>query len=191
MTRAKTVLAAAWLWLAPALGVASEEAHHEHGDGGIPWATLLFSTINTFIFFYILKRFAWPTIRSWTAARQRQILETLEQAAQAKREAEQLKAEWEQRLSSLSRELDELRRVARMETERERDAILATARQAAEAIRRDARRAAEQEVRTAQAKLREEVARHALALATEQARQRLTAADHERFVDDFLKQVQP
>lgn len=191
MTRAKTILATTWTWIAPALVAASENASHEHGHGGVPWATLLFSSINALLFVYILKRFAWPTIRTWVAERQRRVVETLEQAALAKREAELLKAEWERRLASLSQELDEMRRVARNETERERDRILAAARQTAEAIHRDARRAAEQEVRTARAKLREEVARHALALASEQARQRLTAADHERFVADFLQQVRP
>jgi|MudIll2142460700_1097286.scaffolds.fasta_scaffold32370_3 F-type H+-transporting ATPase subunit b len=177
--------------LLPAIAFAAEESHAAHGHGGIPWATLLFSTINTLIFIYIIKRFAWASIRDWVADRRRQIVTTLEQAARAKRDAEQLKAEWEQRLANLGQELDEMRRLAQAETERERDRILAAAREAAEAIRRDAHRAAEQEVRTAQAQLREEVARQALAIASDQARQRLTAADHERFLTEFLNQVRP
>lgn len=175
--------------LLPAIVSASENAHHEHGHGDIPWATLLFSTINAGLFVFLLARFAWPPIRSWIAARRTTIVQTLEQAERAKREAEQLQQEWERRLAGLQAEIDAMRQQARADIAREREQMLAAAQRTAESIRRDAERAAEQEQRAAQAQLREEIARRALALATERARRQLTPADHDRFISDFLRQV--
>ena len=53
-----------------------------HGEGhqGIPWAGLIFSTINVSIFAWILKRFAWPGIKTWVAERREQVIGALEEA---------------------------------------------------------------------------------------------------------------
>lgn len=175
---------------APAAAVAADAAHHDEHHG-IPWATLLFSTINFGIFVFLIARLAWPSIRDWLAQRHATVVQTLEQAEQAKREAEQLKQEWARRLSGLQAEIEALRQQARADIAREREQMLAAAQRTADAIRRDAVRAAEQEQRAAQAQLRDEIARRALALATERARQDLTPADHERFIGEFLRQVHP
>lgn len=177
-------------WAMPAVALASENAHHDAAHhGGVPWATLLFSTINAGLFAFILARYAWPPIRTWIAERRATIVQTLAEAERAKREALELKQEWERRLAGLRAELEAMRQQARAEFAREREQILAAAQRTAENIRRDADRAAEQEQRAAQAQLRDEIARHALALATERARQQLTPADHDRFISDFLQQV--
>lgn len=173
--------------------LASEAGHHaeagHHEEHGIPWATLIFSSINLGIFVFMLARFAWPAIRDWIADRHATIVQTLKQAEVAKRDAEQLKQEWERRLNGLQTEIEAMRQQARTDIAREREQILAAAQRTAESIRRDADRAAEQEQRAAQAQLRDEVARRALALATERARTELTSADHDRFIGDFLQQV--
>jgi F-type H+-transporting ATPase subunit b len=176
-------------WLTPAVVLASDNAHHDAGHDGVPWATLLFSSINAGLFVFILARYAWPAIRNWIAERRATIVQTLAEAERAKREAQELKQEWERRVAGFQAELDAMRQRARAEIAREREQMLAAAQRTAENIRRDADRAAEQEQRAAQAQLREEIARRALALAAERARQQLTPADHDRFISDFLQQV--
>ena len=175
--------------LLPALARASEEAQHEHGHGGIPWAMLIFSTVNTCIFLFLIVRYAWPSIRGWVEDRRSRIVEELDKAERARRDAEQLKQEWQERLARLTTDIEVMRAQARAEIGRERDQILAAAQQAAAAIQRDAQRAAEQELRSAQEQLRQELARQAYTIATERIRQELSAADHERFIADFLQRV--
>ena len=119
------------------------------------------------------------------------MISDLEAAATAKAEALQLKAEWEARLARLDQTIEEMRAQARQDAERERERILAAARKTAETIRRDAERAAAYEVRRTQELLRAELVRQALHAAEAQARSSWTAADQERFIADFLKQVQP
>jgi F-type H+-transporting ATPase subunit b len=174
----------------PAVALAAKVEEH-HGAHGVPWAKLAFSTINLGIFLYILRRFAWPVLRNWTAERRTAIADALAQAERAKREAEALRAEWERRLDRLGGELEGMLAQARGDIAAERDQILAAARRTAEAIRRDAQRTAESEIRNAQEALRAEVAKQALAIAEGLAPQRLTPADQQRFVAEFVQQVEP
>jgi F-type H+-transporting ATPase subunit b len=183
------LFAAAVLLLQPALVFASEAGgHSEHAGMPTPLKlTLMF--INLGLFVMLMRSVALPGIRRWIAERRDMVVDALEKAARAKREAETLQAEWKQRLANLDAELEQLRTQARAEIAAEREAILHSARALAENITRDAQRAAEQELRSARDLLRGEVARQAYELAAGQAPQRLTAADQRRFVDEFLQQV--
>jgi F-type H+-transporting ATPase subunit b len=179
--------------LAPVLihvqrALASEEAHG-HEAGGIPWGSLLFSAINLAIFIWVLARFVMPAVRQWVHQRRDQIVNDLADAAAAKAAAERLRAEWEARLADLERTTAELRAQAQQDAERERERILAAARAAADAIRKDAERAAAYEIRRTQQQLRAELVRQAVSLAEDATRAQWTAADQQRFIADFLKQV--
>ena len=110
-------------------------------------------------------------------------------AAIAKAAAERLRAEWEARLADLERTTAELRAQAQQDAERERERILAAAHAAADAIRRDAERSAAYEIRRTQQQLRAELVRQAISLAEDATRAQWTAADQQRFIADFLKQV--
>ena len=171
-----------------AAALAATEGHHE-GHQGVPWGKLLFSTINLLIFLFILRRFAWPAIRDWLKQRRDQIVGDLESAARAKRQAEQLQAEWKARLANLATEIAAMRQQAESEIAAEREQILAAAARMADAIRKDAEKVAAQELRGAQGMLRAEVARQALAIASRTAPGRLSADDQRRFVDEFLQQA--
>jgi F-type H+-transporting ATPase subunit b len=171
------------------VALAGDEAHH--AESGIPWGTLALSTINLLIFLWVLARFVLPTVRTWVQERRTRVVNELDEAAKAKAEALQLKAQWEARLARLDQTIEEMQTQARQDAERERERILAAARKTAETIRRDAERAAAYEVRRTQEQLRAELVRQALRSAEEQARSHWTVADQERFITDFLKQVRP
>jgi F-type H+-transporting ATPase subunit b len=171
------------------VALASEEAHHH--EAGIPWGMLALSTVNLLIFLWVLGRFVMPAVRTWVHERRIRVISDLEAAAKAKAEALHLKTEWETRLARLEQTIEEMRAQARQDAERERERILAAARQTAETIRRDAERAAAYEVRRTQELLRAELVRTALEAAEAQARSQWTAGDQERFIADFLKQVRP
>jgi F-type H+-transporting ATPase subunit b len=185
MTRAVAFLLT---WLLP-LAALAEEVEEHAGEHGIPWAKLVFSAINFAIFLYILRRLGWDSLRNMVGDRRAAIQKALEQAEHAGREAEALRAEWQQRLERLSNELEAMLQQARADIAAERDQILAAARQAAEVIRRDAQRTAENEIRSAREALRAEVAKQALAIAERRAPERLTANDQHRFVEEFVLRV--
>ena len=169
----------------PAL--AAGGGHHE----GIPWLTLGFSTFNVILFLLVMRRFALPVVRDFVRDRHARILRDLNAADEARAEALRLKAEWEQRLAHLEESIAGMRDQARQDAERERERILADARRTAERIQRDAEQAAAAELRQIRAELRVELARQAMQQAEKTVRERWTDADQQRFVADFLKQVQP
>jgi len=188
----RTFAAAMAAALVAGIALAEEEAQaHQHHEAGIPWATLFFSTINLLLFLWVIGRFVMPAVRSWVQERRDRVINDLETAAAAKAEALRLKAEWEARLAHLDQTVEEMRAQARRDAERERERILTAARKTADTIRRDAERAAAYEVRRMQEQLRAELVRQALRTAEAQARSQWTAADQERFIADFLKQVRP
>lgn len=173
------------------VALATEEGHsgaHPHA-AGIPVWPLFYATVNLLIFLWVLARFALPAVRNFVRDRRKQIVEALETAAAAKAEALKLQAEWETRLAQFEQSVQEMREQARRDAERERDRILASAHKTAEAIRKDAELAAAYELRRTQELLRAGLVQQALRLAEDTARTALTAADQQRFVADFLKQV--
>jgi len=160
-----------------------------HHDEGIPWLTLLFSTINLVLFVLLLRRFAMPSVRAWVQDRHDRILRDLTVADEARAAATRLKAEWEQRLADLEGQVATMHENARQDAERERDRILAEAQKTAQRIMRDAEQSAAAEIRQLRVALRAELAIHAVKLAEESARQQWTSDDQQRFVTDFLQQV--
>ena len=187
--------------LPAAASFAAETQEHHGGAHGAPWLKLLLSAINLLIFVAIVRRYLGPFIvqlfegqampfTEWLRFRRRRIADALAEADRAKREAEALRAEWQRRIEQLGVELEAMLKQARADIAAERDQILAAARRAAEAIRRDAERTAENEIRSAQETLRAEVAAQALAIAERLATQRLTAADQQRFVTEFVRQME-
>lgn len=177
------------LLLLPLAAIAQEIPESAHHAPGIPWAKLAFTAVNFSIFLYLLLRSAWPTIRNSLIERRDAVRIALEKADRAKRDAEALREQMEQKLRALAGELESMLQQARADIAVERDQILAAARRTAEAIQKDAERTAENELRQAREQLRAEIAAQALAIAERIAPQRLSDADQARFVDDFVTQV--
>lgn len=159
-------------------------------DEGFPLWSLIFSAINLTLFVLVLRRFALPPIRTWVRERHDRILRDLNAAADARAAAEQLKADWEARVAGLDDTLAAMRAQAQRDAEIERQRILAEAQRTAERVVRDAEQAAAAELRELQTQLRAELADRALRLAEETVRREWTDADQNRFVDEFVRQVQ-
>jgi len=187
LSRLRRDLTVACTLLVPIAAAASEEAHAHGGESAL--TPLLFSTINLAIFVAVLGRYVYPPVRDWVRERRTRVLQALHDAAAAKAEAETLRAQWEARLADVERAVEEMRTQAQQDAERERQRILEAAHRRAEAIRKDAERAAAYEVRRTQQQLRAELVRQAVRMAEEAARAQWSAADQQRFVAEFLKQV--
>ena len=169
----------------------AEEAGHGHaGETASPLWPLIFSTVNLAIFLWVLARYVLPPVREWVHQRHRHVVRALEDAAGAKAEALRLREEWERRLVDFSRWVEEMQAQARRDSERERERIQEAAHKTAEAIRRGAELAAAYELRRTQEQLRADLVRQAVRLAEQAARTQLTADDQQRFVAEFLKQVE-
>ena len=183
MRLGRSVAAAFFVSLAPALALASEEA------GGHDM-NLVWHLINLALVIGVLGYFARGPIRTFMATRRSDIESGIESARRELAAAEQRLAECNQRIASLDREVEGIRETVRAQAENERERLLADAHAVAERIRRDAQLAVDQEARSARASLRNEAVEMAVRLAGDLLKRQVTNTDRSRLVDEFVERVE-
>jgi F-type H+-transporting ATPase subunit b len=184
-----------FLLILPSVLLAMEEGHGGNGEGhgehhGPSISGLVFPTINFLIFAFVLWKYAIPPVRDALRQRRERIAQALDEAKRAKEEAESLRRDYEQKLAGLAAEQEKMRTQALEAAERERSRLIEEARQMAERVKSEAQQIAQREVEEARRVLRQEVANQAVKMATDLVQSRLTQADHRRFVQDLVTEVQ-
>ncbi|MBS1107293.1 MAG: ATPase [Deltaproteobacteria bacterium] len=183
MRRARILVTVFLVLLAPALARASDES-------GAHESSLLWHAINLALVVGVLGYFARTPIRTYMAERRQNIEAGIEAARRELSEAESRLVACNDRVASLDREIEEIRRTVHAQAENERERLLADARVAAERIHRDAHAAVEQESRRAREDLRNEAVEMAVRLAGDLLKRQVTDADRARLVDEFVERVE-
>jgi F-type H+-transporting ATPase subunit b len=152
--------------------------------GLMVWTLLVF-----FISMWLLKRFAFPRITEVLDKRQHAIEESIEASERTRREADQLLAEYRERLAEARGQADEIVTRARRTGEATEAEIVAGARTKREEMMEQTRREIESETRRAIQQIRAEVA-DLTVLATEKVtRKSLNDSDQRRLVDEALSEL--
>jgi F-type H+-transporting ATPase subunit b len=148
------------------------------------WTLLVFG-----ICLWILGKFVFPRIAAALDRRQKAIEESIDTAEHIRKEAEQILAEYRERLAEARSQADEIVARARKTGEAAETEILAEARGKREEMMEQTRRDIEAETRRAIQEIRSEVA-DLTVLATEKVtRKTLTDADHKRLVEEALSEL--
>jgi F-type H+-transporting ATPase subunit b len=138
--------------------------------------------------FLILRKAAFPRIVEALEKRRKTIEESIDAAERTRSEADQLLAEYRERLREAREQADEIVARARKAADRTQDEARVMAKQTREEMLEDARRDIEQETRRSIGQIRREVA-DLTVLATEKvARKSLTPEDHERLIQEALQE---
>ena len=148
------------------------------------WTLLVFA-----ISLYLLKRFAFPRIGEALDKRQRAIEESIETSERVRREAEQLLAEYRERLGDARGQADEIVARARKTAEAHESEVIAEARGKREEMMEQTRRDIEAETRRAIQEIRKEVADLTVAATEKVTRKTLTEADQKRLVEEALSEL--
>jgi F-type H+-transporting ATPase subunit b len=175
--------------LLQALAVAEETQGGHGAPTAAQWQLLAFTATNFAIFVALMFWLARKPLLDFLANRRRQMVESMEEAARLKAEAERLKREYEQKASALDKMREDLVAEVRAIAEADREAAVANAEQAAQRMRQDAERTARSDLERAREELRAEAARLAEELAREEVRRRLTDQDRRRLLNEFLSRV--
>ena len=171
-------------------------AASEGGGGGsegnflvTPNVGLMLWTLIAFgIALAILRKLAFPRIQDALEKRSRAIAESIDAAERTRQEADQILAEYRERLREAREQADEIVARARKAADKTQDEARVTAKETREEMLDDARRDIEQETRRAIGQIRREVA-DLTVLATEKvARKTLNDEDHKRLIDDALQE---
>jgi F-type H+-transporting ATPase subunit b len=148
------------------------------------WTLLVFG-----ISMYLLYKFAFPRIVEALDKRQRAIEESIDTAERTRKEADDLLAEYRERLAEARGQADEIVARARRTGEAAENEIIAEARAKREEMMEQTRRDIEAETRRAIQEIRAEVA-DLTVLATEKVtRKALTDDDQRRLVDEALSEL--
>jgi F-type H+-transporting ATPase subunit b len=154
------------------------------GVGLMIWTLLAFG-----ITLYVLRRFVFPRIQEQLDIRQRAIEETIDTAERTRREADQLLAEYRQRLQEARQQAEDIVARARKAGERHQEEIVEAASRKQHEMLEQARHDIETETRLALERIRKEVA-DLTVLATEKVtRKTLTSEDHQRLIQEALREV--
>ena len=148
------------------------------------WTLILFG-----ISMYVLAKVAFPRISAALDQRQRAIEDSIETAERTRQEADQLLAEYRERLTEARRQAEEIVERARKTAEvHERDAQ-AQAADRREEMMEQTRRDIETETRRAIDEIRREVADLTVMATEKVTRKTLTEADQRRLVEDALSEL--
>jgi F-type H+-transporting ATPase subunit b len=148
------------------------------------WTLLVFG-----LSMYLLGKLAFPRIAEALDRRQKAIEESIDAAEHTRKEAEQILAEYRERLAEARGQADEIVSRARKTGEAAENEIIAEARVKREEMMEQTRRDIQAETRRAIQEIRAEVA-DLTVLATEKVtRKALTDDDQKRLVEDALSEL--
>jgi F-type H+-transporting ATPase subunit b len=164
------------------------------GDSGNFLVTLnvgvmIWTLIAFGITYYVLKALAFPRIGAALDRRQRAIEESIDAAERTKSEADQLLAEYRERLGEAREQAEEIVMRARKAAESTQKESLEQARVQREELMEQTRRDIEAETRRAIGEIRSEVADLTVMATEKVTRKTLDDADQRRLVEEALGEL--
>jgi F-type H+-transporting ATPase subunit b len=177
--------------IANTLVLAQAEGEEEGGSflvepdlGLMIWTLLVFG-----ISMVLLAKLAFPRIAEALDRRQKAIEDSIETAERIRREADDILAEYRERLAAARSQADEIVARARKTGEAAENEIVAEARGKREELLEQTRRDIEAETRRAIQEIRAEVADLTVLAAEKVTRKALTREDQQRLVDEALSEL--
>ena len=188
LTVLKRLLPAALIVLATAaVAFASEGGGHEvlHESA----FTTIMRVVNFIIFVGILYKFAGKTIAEAFGGRRKQIKTQLDDLSARKADAEKKLADVEKSIADISTEREKILAECEAQGEALKANIIESANAAAERIKEQAKTTAANERKAALKDIQAEVAELVVAAAEKALAGKLTAADHDKLINDYLEKV--
>jgi len=165
----------------------AEGGGEEHG--GNPLVDLGWRVLNFIIFAAILYFAASKPVRNFLNGRIEGIKKQLEDAENAKAEAEKRATDCMRKLESLEEEIKDICDTLQKEGEVERERIIEAAHIAAEKIKAQAEFSAEQELKKAIMAIKEEAAEAALEIAGKMLVKEIKKEDQKKLVSEYIESI--
>ena len=151
--------------------------------------SILISLANLLIIFLILKKFLFKPVQRVMNTRQEQVDKIFSEADQSRDSANQMKQEYEQRLSSARQEADSMIKTAAQTAQRKSDQIISDAKTQASHVKQKAEEEIAQQKKQMLQDVRSEISELAVDIASKVVEREINQKVYEGFVDDFIKNV--
>ncbi len=150
---------------------------------------ILISLANLLIIFWVFKRFLFKPVQKVMNARQEQVDKIYSDAEQDRSAAVSMKQEYEVRLATAREEADGLVRNAVQTAQRRSDAIVAEATSQASHLKQKAEEEIARDKKQMLLDVKSEISDIAVSIASKVVEREIKKDDHERFVEEFIKNV--
>ena len=156
---------------------------------GVNFWTALFVLLNTLTIYFVAKKFLFGPVMKIIHDRQKEIDDMYLQADQTKDQAEQLRMEYEGKLSAAAQTSDRLVKEAMERGKSREEEIIRQANREADAIREKASADIAREKKQAINDAKNEISSLAMEIAGKVVGESLDAARQEKLVDSFLEEL--
>ena len=154
----------------------------------VPW-TFIAQIINLFIQMYLIKKFLFKPINDILEKRKNLADRTIREAREAKEEADSLKDQYEDSLTSAHAEAAQIVSDAQKEAQNKADALVKEAQEEVAGIKARAAADIEQEKKKAVNEAKDEIGSLAMDIAGKVVEKEINEADHKKLIEDFINKV--
>lgn len=153
---------------------------------GVNFWTIIFAWINLFILYMFLKKLLFVPIKNMIDERQKEIDDMYSDAESSRTAANDMKAEYEEKLQKANDESDAILRAAQRRAELKEEEILKEAKVEADRILDRAEEMIELEKKRAINEVKDEVSKMAIGIASAVIERDVTESEHREMIDDFI-----
>ena len=150
---------------------------------------ILIALLNLVVLFLLVKAFLFKPVRALFAERQKALDEQYGAAAEAQRQADENRAQWEQTLAGAHTQAKEILQSATDSAKYREEKIVSEAQEKARGIVKRAEQEAELERRRAADDIKREIVEVSGALAEKMLQREINVKDHSALIDAMIEQV--
>ncbi len=150
---------------------------------------ILISLLNLLILFLLFKKFLFKPVNNMLAKRQSEIDARYDEADLAKKAAEEDRALWDEKISTVKAESDEIIKKAQDSAKRQGETIVTKAKEQADSIVRQAETQAQLEMKRAEESIKEEIVEVSATLANKLIQREINVDDHRDLIDSFIEKI--
>ena len=154
----------------------------------VPWE-IITQLINLLLLFLLLKHFLFKPVQNILNARQAEIDKSYADAETAQTRAEELRDEYEKRISDAKAEAADIAKAASRKAQAHYDEVVGTAKADAARLREKAEAQIEQEKKKAMNELKDEISGIVDLIASKVVEREIDEKDHEELISEFIKGV--
>lgn len=148
--------------------------------------TLIFTWINLFILFLIMKKLLFKPVMKMLTERENEVSSMYEKAETAQKNAEELEREYSQKLSDAKEEAMRIMKDATHEATLKGEEIISDAQKKASAVMVKAQAEIEREKLSAVSEIKKDIASIAVSVAEKVIEKDINEKDYERLVEEFI-----
>lgn len=157
--------------------------------GGVEWGTVIVQVLTFIVLLALLKKFAWGPLKDVMDKRERDINRDIDDAEQAKLNAQKLEEENKQKLKETQEEVQKILEDAKVQARQQQEQIIREANVRANGMIETAQSEINSQKERAIADINNQVSELSVLIASKVLRKEISEQDQKALVDKYLKEA--